>query len=196
MASSPLHNLIPRSSSMESNNNNNNNNNNGYITKERTNTSDSTNSNNGIGIFSPSYSKEDYDSDDNDSQQQQPGEEELLLNTTDTTNNEEEEEEDLMGSGMLILEALAPGESSSPIRNSSSNSQRKYDLCGSMYKRRGGFGRNKENNWYDTDVYIVFMSVFSFAFLQLSLYSCVERFLYSFQIKMFLTFHTSSSPYT
>ena len=169
MASSPLHNLIPRSSSIESNNN-------GYVTKERTNTSDSTNSNNGIGIFSPSYSKEDYDSDDNDSQQQQQHpEEDLLLNTTNTTN--EEEEEDLMGSsGMLILEALAPGESSSPIRNSNSSSQRKYDLCGSMYKRRGGFGRNKENNWYDIDVYIVFMSVL-FVFLQLSLYSCVERFL-------------------
>ena len=151
MASSPLHNLIPRSSSLESNSNNNN----GYITKERTNTFDSTNSNNGIGIFSPSYSKEDYDSDDNDSQHQQHPEEDQLLNTT-TTN--EEEEEDLMGSsGMLILEALAPGESSSPIRNSSS-SQRKYDLCGSMYKRRGGFGRNKENNWYDIDVYIVFIS--------------------------------------
>ncbi len=23
----------------------------------------------------------------------------------------------------------------------------KFDLCGSMYKRRGGFGRNAENKW-------------------------------------------------
>ena len=62
---------------------------------------------------------------------------------------EEEEEEDLMGSsGMLILEA----QSSSPIRSGNNTkvvvAGRKYDLCGSMYKRRGGFGRNKENNWY------------------------------------------------
>jgi len=57
------------------------------------------------------------------------------------------EDGDLMGSGMLIL---PPGESSSPSRVGNSSkvvAGRKYDLCGSMYKRRGGFGRNKENNW-------------------------------------------------
>ena len=52
------------------------------------------------------------------------------------------EDGDLMGSGMLIL---PPGESSSPSRVGKAGG--KYDLCGSMYKRRGGFGRNKENNW-------------------------------------------------
>ena len=55
----------------------------------------------------------------------------------------------------LLMEALAPGEYSSPIHTtatgSSSNNINKngrFDLCGSMYKRRGGFGRNAENNWY------------------------------------------------
>lgn len=71
------------------------------------------------------------------------------------TDHEYEGDDDLMGSsGMLILEEA--GESSSPSRvlgtaNNGTNkvvvAGRKYDLCGSMYKRRGGFGRNKENNW-------------------------------------------------
>ena len=29
-----------------------------------------------------------------------------------------------------------------------STSQRQFDLCTTLYKRRGGFGRNAENNWY------------------------------------------------
>ena len=28
-----------------------------------------------------------------------------------------------------------------------STSQRQFDLCTTLYKRRGGFGRNAENNW-------------------------------------------------
>jgi hypothetical protein len=47
---------------------------------------------------------------------------------------------------MVLLEALAPGEVSSPSRGNNKVAG-EYDLCGSMYKRRGGFGRNKENNW-------------------------------------------------
>lgn len=148
MASSPLHNIVNRSSSESFHNNNNNNG--GYTpSKERANTyPDSEN------LLSPSYSKdEDYDSIA-DSQ----------LEVEEFHHDNKYEEDDLMGSGMLILEALAPGESSSPIRGSSSGiantttattgknnkvivAGRKYDLCGSMYKRRGGFGRNKENNW-------------------------------------------------
>jgi len=115
-------------------------------TKERTNTSDSNNSFGGIGFLSPSYSKEDnndYDSiAEDDSQVEENNEDDYHHQ------EEEEEEEDLMGSsGMLILEA----QSSSPIRSGNNTkvvvAGRKYDLCGSMYKRRGGFGRNKENNW-------------------------------------------------
>eukprot|EP00984_Skeletonema_dohrnii_P011264 scaffold4476_cov120-Skeletonema_dohrnii-CCMP3373.AAC.13 len=128
---SPLHNFVTRSSSMGDSSSTNGNN--GYTTKERANTSDSNNT----GILSPSYSKEDdYGSIADDSQ------------VDDDNDDEYNEDGDLMGSGMLIL---PPGESSSPSRVVGNNSKvvagRKYDLCGSMYKRRGGFGRNKENNW-------------------------------------------------
>eukprot|EP00985_Skeletonema_marinoi_P017887 scaffold9898_cov198-Skeletonema_marinoi.AAC.10 len=132
---SPLHNFVTRSSSMGDSSSTNGNNNNGlYTSKERANTSDSNNT----GILSPSYSKEDdYGSIADDSQ-------------VDDDNDEYNinEDGDLMGSGMLIL---PPGESSSPSRVVGNSSKvvagGKYDLCGSMYKRRGGFGRNKENNW-------------------------------------------------
>ncbi len=159
MSSSPLHNnpnILASSSSSSFGM---------QTTKERTNTSDSNNSNN-LAILSPSYSKdEDYDSIADDSQevnefQQHDHDDEQQQHHNN--NGEEEEEDNLMGSGMLILEALAPGESSSPIRGGTSTATvknkvivagRKYDLCGSMYKRRGGFGRNKENNWYDYSLF-------------------------------------------
>ena len=42
------------------------------------------------------------------------------------------------GSGEQLLDALAPGEN---------NKTTSADLCGSMWKRRGGLGRNAERNW-------------------------------------------------
>ncbi len=153
MASSPLYNLpnILTSSSSSSFGLH-------TTTIERTNTSDSNNSNNNnLAIFSPSYSKdEDYDSIADDSQEvdefQHDHDDEQKYN-----NDGEEAEDNLKGSGMQILETSAPGESTSPIRGSSTATTTatnkvivagiKYDLCGSMFKRREGFGKYKENKW-------------------------------------------------
>ena len=41
------------------------------------------------------------------------------------------------------LDALAPGEQRSVHKSAG----HKFDLCGSMWKRRGGLGRNAEVNW-------------------------------------------------
>jgi len=43
------------------------------------------------------------------------------------------------GSGEQLLDALAPGENNKTTTSA--------DLCGSMWKRRGGLGRNAERNW-------------------------------------------------
>lgn len=128
--------MIQRSSSLEESSSVSSSNNNIPITRyERTNTADSSVDDN--ILLSPSNSKEeDFDSD-----------------------NEEEVENiniraRVESSDSGLLEALAPGECSSPIHtttaSSSNNKNGRFDLCGSMYKRRGGFGRNAENNWYVT----------------------------------------------
>ena len=44
------------------------------------------------------------------------------------------------------LDALAPGERST-VTASPIDSSTVYNLCGSMWKRRGGLGRNAEVNW-------------------------------------------------
>ena len=141
MASSPTtaaqrnSSMIQRSSSLEESSSVSSSNNNIPITRyERTNTADSSVDDN--ILLSPSNSKEeDFDSD-----------------------NEEVENINIRArvesSDSGLLEALAPGECSSPIHtttaSSSNNKNGRFDLCGSMYKRRGGFGRNAENNWYVT----------------------------------------------
>jgi hypothetical protein len=127
--------MIQRSSSLEESSSVSSSNNNIPITRyERTNTADSSVDDN--ILLSPSNSKEeDFDSD-----------------------NEEVENINIRArvesSDSGLLEALAPGECSSPIHtttaSSSNNKNGRFDLCGSMYKRRGGFGRNAENNWYVT----------------------------------------------
>ena len=131
-------NSIEESSSISSSNNNNNN---IPITRyERTNTADSSEVDDNI-LLSPSNSKEeDFDSDN---------EEEEVENIINISSRARVESSD---SG-LLMEALAPGECSSPIHTtattgSNNNKNGRFDLCGSMYKRRGGFGRNAENNWY------------------------------------------------
>jgi hypothetical protein len=123
MASSPINSFVKRSSSIGDSSYHN-----GY-TKERTNTSDSGD------ILSPSNSKDDFDS--------------IADSQEGDDRYEYDDDNNLEGSGIIgpgmLLEALAPGESSSPSRGNKVAGE--YDLCGSMYKRRGGFGRNKENNW-------------------------------------------------
>ena len=139
---SPPPTLVPRSSSLgdSSSQNGTNIHHPHYTTKERSraNTVDSNNT----GILSPACSKDDeYDfnsiADDDD----------------DVVSHDDDDDEDnLMDSGgMLILDAP----SHSPTRNNNHHNNNnnnhttphQYDLCGTMYKRRGGFGRNKENNW-------------------------------------------------
>ncbi len=51
----------------------------------------------------------------------------------------DEEEDNLNESSGDVLDALAPGERYSRPGQ--------FDLCGSMWKRRGGLGRNVEKNW-------------------------------------------------
>jgi hypothetical protein len=131
MASSPTTNnfVVKRSSSDASSS--------ASPTKERTNTADSN------ILLSPSPSN-DFDSVADDSQQDDDHNHDEC---DDDFNNLEGSE---MGPGMLLDAVLAPGESSSPSRLNSGGkvAGNKIDLCGSIYKRRGGFGRNKENNWY------------------------------------------------
>lgn len=122
-------------------------------TKERTNTADSTKEGfllDNNNIISPSHSKDDdFSSVEDDAGRRQDSQ----IND-DVAEQRHEEYSNLEASDPLLLEALAPGESSSPTatgstinNNSKGLAGRKFDLCGSMYKRRGGFGRNAENNW-------------------------------------------------
>lgn len=46
-------------------------------------------------------------------------------------------------SDKVVLDALAPGENN----KTNTNTTTLADLCGSMWKRRGGLGRNAERNW-------------------------------------------------
>ena len=56
------------------------------------------------------------------------------MNRNDSNHFFGEEEDD---ADVLLLDALAPGE----------RTVGQFDLCGSMWKRRGGLGRNAGKNW-------------------------------------------------
>jgi len=83
----------------------------------------------GSAVYSPSdnnhYLIEDDDDDDDSYHYLNDSGVELNYNNTG-------------GSGEQLLDALAPGEN---------NKTTSADLCGSMWKRRGGLGRNAERNW-------------------------------------------------
>jgi len=100
---------------------------------ERTSTTTNNNRNransSGSVVYSPSdnhnYIIEDDDDDDDSCHYLNDSGLELNYNNTG-------------GSGEQLLDALAPGEN---------NKTTSADLCGSMWKRRGGLGRNAERNW-------------------------------------------------
>ena len=83
----------------------------------------------GSAVYSPSdnnhYIIEDDDDDDDSYHYLNDSGLELDYNNT--------------GSGEQLLDALAPGENNKTTTSA--------DLCGSMWKRRGGLGRNAERNW-------------------------------------------------
>lgn len=90
--------------------------------------------------YSPTgdYIDEDDDDDDDDSYNYlHHNDSGLALQYNATPDDEDGDEE---GGAELLLDALAPGEQSS-------NKADQFDLCGSMWKRRGGLGRNAERNW-------------------------------------------------
>lgn len=89
--------------------------------------------------YSPTgdYIDEDDDDDDSYNYLHHNNDSGLALEYNATPDDEDGDEE---GGAELLLDALAPGEQSS-------NKADQFDLCGSMWKRRGGLGRNAERNW-------------------------------------------------
>ena len=86
----------------------------------------------GSAVYSPSdnhnYLIEDDDDDDDSYHYLNHSGLELDYNNTGGSGEQQQ-----------LLDALAPGEN---------NKTTSADLCGSMWKRRGGLGRNAERNWY------------------------------------------------
>ena len=98
--------------------------------------------------------QEDYDNDDDDddSYQYLPHNDSAhFLDEGEEDDDNEEEEE-----AVLLMNALAPGEQ---YYKDKSSKVGQFDLCGSMWKRRGGLGRNAERNWY-VCVYLFFRFCF------------------------------------
>ena len=85
----------------------------------------------GSAVYSPSgdnhYIIEDDDDDDDSYHYLNDSGLELDYNNTGGSGEQQQ-----------LLDALAPGEN---------NKTTSADLCGSMWKRRGGLGRNAERNW-------------------------------------------------
>ena len=53
-----------------------------------------------------------------------------------------------------VTQSLPPKLAKGGGMGKKSTSQRQFDLCTTLYKRRGGFGRNAENNWYVPSLFI------------------------------------------
>ena len=83
----------------------------------------------------PAVHDDDYDEDDDDDDSYQYLPHDDSAHFLDNEGGYEENAE-------VLLNALAPGE-----QYKDKYKVGQFDLCGSMWKRRGGLGRNAERNW-------------------------------------------------